>query len=98
MSVETHVSRAAALMADAESAILDVQSALLKLPEVFASIHGSGVEGLGYLETAETSAEAKALAGVAADLEAGIFKFHRDLTKRAQELGIDLPQTRSGVR
>jgi hypothetical protein len=91
MTTEEAVARGATLMADAERALLTAQKKLAALPAVFAA-----VEGIGALETMMLSAEARALAGDAASTELAVVSFHRALTTRAQELGIDLPQPRSG--
>lgn len=94
---EEAVARGAKLMAEAEKASQTVQARMLALPKVF-NIVRDGVVGMGALEAQALGAEAKALAGLAANLEAELVEFHRRLTARAQELGIDLPQPRSGGR
>ena len=99
MTTPEAVQRGATLMADAERALLTVQKKLAGLPAVFAAIHDNG-DLSSALETMELSAEARALAGDVASSELSVVTFHRTLTARAQELGIDLPDVgaRSGGR
>jgi poly-gamma-glutamate capsule biosynthesis protein CapA/YwtB (metallophosphatase superfamily) len=73
-------------MADAERALLTAQKKLNALPAVFVAV---GLQSA--LETMELSAEARALAGQVAAAELAVVAFHRKLTARAVELGIDLP-------
>ncbi len=98
MSIEELVAKGAESMEKAEKASSTVSKELLAVAKVITDIHGQGPEGLGFLESREIAAEAKALAGLAANLEMELFTFHRKLTARADELGIDLPTIASGSR
>ncbi len=98
MTTEELVAKGAASMEKAEKASVTIGKELASVAKVVADIQGNGVEGLGFLESRELAAEAKALAGLAANLEMELFTFHRKLTARAQDLGIDLPSVMSGSR
>ena len=96
MEISEAVQTGANLMADVEAKILSSQAQLSGLDDVFRSVHLSGK--IGYLEYLSLSAEARALAGDLAATESSVVEFHRRLTARCVELGIDdlLPQPRSG--
>ena len=95
MTTEQAVAKGAQLMADAERALLTAQKKLNALPAVFAAVRDNGA-GIGGLETMMLSAEARALAGDVASSEMSVVSFHRALTARAKELGIDLPPMGGG--
>lgn len=95
MTTSEAVARGAQLMADAERSLVTAQKKLAALPAVFAAVRDGG-GGIGGLETMELSAEARALAGDAASIELSVVMFHRRLTARATELGIDLPPMGGG--
>lgn len=94
MSVEKAVNEGATILGEVESDLRKIQSNLSRLPKVFQAVH-EGAK-IGYLESAHLGAQAKELAGDVASVEAAVFSFHRHLTMRAAEEGIDLPQPRSG--
>lgn len=85
------VAKGAELMAAAERALVTAQTKLLGLPKVFRDVNLQSA-----IETMELSAEAKALAGQVAAAELAVVTFHRKLTTRAVELGIDLPPPGGG--
>lgn len=95
MTTEEAVAKGAQLMAETERALRTAQKKLSELPEIFATVRDNGA-GLGGLETMMLSAEARALAGGVASSEVSVVGFHRALTARAKELGIDLPPMGGG--
>lgn len=56
----------------------------------------SQVGAIGYLESEQRAATARVNAGLVANAQLAVANAHISDTARAQELGIDLPQPRSG--
>lgn len=87
------VKRGAEIFEKAEESARHIKAEFRELRKVFASIRDEG--HIGGLECEALSGEADALA---TKFEADLYAMHSRLTKRAQELGIDLPAPRSGGR
>jgi hypothetical protein len=102
MNVEEAVSKGSAAMAEVENKLLAAGKKMLTLPASFAAIRDAGFlesgQALGSLEALELSAEARDIAGDIAAAELRVATFHRKLTQRAGELGIDLIQPLGGTR
>lgn len=103
MNVEEAVDKAANAMGAAESSLKRSQSKLLTIPSALeAVLNGErpelpeGARPLGGLEVMELQAIARSLAGEAAAVELKVVSYHRLLTTRARELGIDLPSIMGG--
>lgn len=90
MTVEEAVAKGADIFEKAEASAHKIKKGFRDLREVFETIRDAG--HLGGLETQALSAEADALA---TQFEASIYRMHAHLTKRAQDIGIDLPAPRS---
>lgn len=93
MSVEQAVQDGAAIFAKAEDRARQTKTAFRKLRKLLETVRDARI--IGALECQAIACEADA---VATRFEADIWAMHRQLTLRAQELGIDLPQTRDGGR
>jgi len=87
--VQTAVQSGVDAYAAAERALQAAHDALLQLPATYQSLNSAGT--IGYLETQERCSQAQALAGDVAGVLNSVFVNHQSDTKRAQELGIDLP-------
>ena len=94
MTIQDEVKTAADLLERAEKNIRQAQNNLMRLSKSIEAVHKLGT--LGYLESSQYGAHAKALAGKLAGVEADLFSFHQHLTNKAQELNVDLPQPKSG--
>lgn len=92
MNVEQAVTRGAEIFEGAELAARGVKENFRGLRDVFMVINGAGK--IGSLEMQALSSEADM---IATEFEAKVWAMHQKLTKRAQELGIDLPMPRSGT-
>jgi len=91
--IQDMVHEGAGIFEASEDAAREIKQKFRKLRKMFETIRDGGV--IGALECQALSCECDALA---TDFEAKIWSLHSRLTKRAQELGIDLPQTRDGGR
>lgn len=91
MTVEEAVAKGAEIFDGAEQRAHWIKRQFRDLREVFEAIRDGG--HIGGLETQALAGEADALA---TDFEAAVYRMHAALTKRADELGIDLPAPRSG--
>lgn len=91
MTVEEAVAQGASAFEYAETKARKIKAEMRGLRDVFKTIRDAGLIG---------GLEAEALAGrcdaLATQFEANLYSLHSDLTKRCQELGIDLPSPPSG--
>ena len=90
MTTEEAVQKGAKLFADAEAALSKLAS---EMPKVYAAIRDGG--NLGGIECMELTAQTGLVVNGALS---AIASHHQDLTKKAQEKGIDLPVIASGGR
>jgi hypothetical protein len=90
MTSEEAVQKGAKLFADAEAALTKLAS---EMPKVYAAIRDGG--NLGGIETMEMTAQTGLVVN---DALLSIAAHHQELTKKAQEKGIDLPVIMSGGR
>ncbi len=93
MTVEEAVAKGAEIFAEAEQRAHWIRKNFRDLREVFEAVRDGG--HLGGLETQALAAQADALA---TSFEAQLYTMHADLTRRAQEAGVDLLAPRSGGR
>jgi len=93
MSVETAVQKLANIFEEAEQHARDTKEDFRAMRKMLEEIRDAGV--IGGLECQQLAGEADALA---TQFEASVWDMHRRWTVRAQELGVDLPQPRSGGR
>ena len=91
MAYETSVAGGAEAFAAFEQAIREFKT--FDMRGFLAELYKGGV--IGFLEY---QTRAAAFEATLSDFEARTFRMHSDLTTRAQELGIDLPQPRDGSR
>lgn len=89
MTIEEQVQAGAKAFAQYEEAILMFKSFDMRI--LLSDLYKSGM--IGYLEYQRRVAEFEALCS---RHEYETFALHSDLTARAQELGIDLPQPKGG--
>lgn len=90
MTTEEAVAKGAKLFADAET---DLTKLAVELPKVFTAIRDGG--HIGGIECMQLIADATGKVSYALST---IATLHADLTKKAQEKGIDLPVIASGGR
>lgn len=90
MNTEEAVARGADDFAEAEAALVKLA---VELPKVFAAIRDGG--SLGGIECMQLTAAAGSKINYALQTVADL---HQELTKKAQEKGIDLPVIASGGR
>lgn len=88
------VEQGARVMEKAEGEVAKLRDTVPKLIPVIEA--GRGFGWVGYLEAGELKAEARAIAGLAAEVERRLFSLHRRCTDIAQKNGVDLPQPRGG--
>lgn len=93
MTVEEAVEFGAAEMEANEAKAREIKDSLRGLRSVFEVVRDAG--HIGALECQELSAEVDA---IGTTFEAYLWRFHARVTKRAMELGIDLPVMRDGGR
>lgn len=91
MEVARAVEKGANIFADAEDAAQRITDDFRDLSEIFESINEAG--HIGGLEARALTLECQALA---LQFKADVYALHARLVKRAQELGIDLPQRDGG--
>lgn len=93
MSVETAIQDGANIFEDAEKMARTIKENMRRFRKTVEEVRNAG--HIGGLEAQAIAGEADALA---TKFEADLYALHSRLTVRAQELGIDLPQPRSGGR
>jgi hypothetical protein len=90
MTSEEAVQKGAKLFADAEAALAKLAS---EMPKIYAAVRDGG--SLGGIEAMELTAQTGLVVN---DALLAIASHHQELTKKAQEKGIDLPVIASGGR
>lgn len=93
MTTEDAVAKIAKVFGDAEAEALKIKAGMRANRKAFEAIRDEGVIGALECETLSGACDV-----LATRFEVDLFALHRALTVRAQELGIDLPQPRSGGR
>lgn len=93
MTTQDAVQAGAAIFADVEAKARSVKDQFRSLRKILETINANGDSGA--LDTQAFAAEADALA---TQFEADIWDMHRRMTRKAEELGIDLPALREGGR
>lgn len=91
MEVSEAVGLGAEVFADAESKARKIKERFRELRKVFEAVRDAG--HIGALECQELASDLDAFATA---FEAGVWARHSRLTRRCQELRIDLPQPKSG--
>lgn len=91
MSTKEAVAKGAEIFAEAEQRAHWIKRNFRDLREVFEAVRDGG--HIGGIETQALAAEVDALA---TQFEADVYRLHAALTRRAADLGIDLPAPRSG--
>lgn len=91
---EKTVEQGARVMEAAENAAAKLRVTIAKLGPVIAA--GKGFGWVGKLKAGELTAEAHAIAGLAAEAEARLYRLHQECTAIADKNGVDLPQPQGG--
>ena len=91
METSDAVAKIAEAYADAEAAAAKARKAFSGCSDAWDALQANGV--IGYLETNKRRSRLRALV---AQFEADLFALHADDTAKADEIGVDLPQPRSG--
>lgn len=91
MTTEEAVAKIAKAFADAEEAVEDLNRDFRETADAWKTLHSDGV--IGGIEAQKHYRRMTALSG---QFIADLYTLHSELTERAKELGVDLPQPRSG--
>lgn len=88
------VEHGARVMEKAEGEVAKLRETVPKLADVIEA--GRGFGWVGDLEAGEMTADALAIAGLAAEVERRLYALHRRCTDIAKKNGVDLPQRKGG--
>ena len=91
---EKTVAQGARVMETAEATAAKLRVTIAKLVPVIEA--GKGFGWVGKLKAGELAAEAFAIAGLAAEAEARLYRLHQACTEIADKNGVDLPQPQGG--
>jgi hypothetical protein len=93
METEEAVQKIADAMSDAEGKASSIRASIRATKEAWEALRGNFVIG-----GLEMQARFRGLDALVTQFEANLFAAHAEMTRRAGELGVDLPQPLSGGR